>query len=74
MDELLKEMQKETPDEDVINGLACSLFITSGGGINLAQVNEFEKYAPCKIYPVEKDSFGWLIGGIDYNDKNFTFG
>jgi len=74
MEELLKAMQAEKPDEDVINGLACNLFITPYGEINRAQINEFEKFAPCKIYPVERDSFGWLIGGIKYNDKKFTFG
>lgn len=74
MEELLNELRKETPDEDVINGLACSLFITTGGHVNKAQISEFEAYAPCKIYPVERDSFGWLIGGIKYNDKQYTFG
>lgn len=74
MDELLKELQKEQPDPDVINGLACDLFITREGRVNRAAVSEFSAYAPCKIYPVEQDSFGWLIGGITYSDKRFTFG
>ena len=87
MDELLKALQEAMTlpnqgDEgsptallaDQINGLACELFITDGGHINRAQVNEFEKYAPCKIFPVERDSFGWLVGGITYNGRTFTFG
>jgi hypothetical protein len=72
MDELLKALQEG--DEEKIDCLACSLLITSGGQINRAQVNEFEKYAPCKIFPIEQDSFGWLIGGIRYNDKTYLFG
>jgi hypothetical protein len=89
MDELLKALQEAnalpeppmpdgerdlTPEETRISGLACTLFIRNNGRINYAQVNEFEKYAPCKIYPVEQDSFGWLIGCIQYNDRKYYFG
>lgn len=72
MEALLKAMQEG--DEEKVNDLACTLFITRNGEANRAQMNEFERYAPCRIYPLEKDSFGWLIGGIKYNDKVFSFG
>jgi len=72
MDELLAAMQ--AGDEDKVNDLACELFITNEGWCNRAQINEFERYAPCKIFPIERDSFGWLIGGIKYNDKTFSYG
>ena len=87
MDELLKALQEAMalPAEgddgsptallaDKINGLACELFITDKGRVNRAQVSEFEKYAPCKIFPLERDSFGWTVGGITYNGRTFSFG
>lgn len=87
MDELLKALQEASQlpvegDEgsptalkaDQINALACELFINHAGSVNWAQVNEFEKYAPCKIIPLEKDSFGWLIGGIQYGGRTYSFG
>jgi len=72
MDELLKALQEG--DKDKVNNLACSLLITHDGQINRPQMNEFERYAPCMIFPIEKDSFGWLIGGIKYNGKTYSFG
>lgn len=72
MNELLEALQKG--DEEKVNELACGLFITHDGNINRPQMNEFERYAPCHIFPIEKDSFGWLIGGIRYNNEVYSFG
>lgn len=72
MDKLLKALQEG--DEEKINNYACALFITKEGRMNMAQKDEFERYAPCKIVCLERDSFGWLIGGIKYNDKTYSFG
>jgi hypothetical protein len=72
MDELLKALQKG--DEERINRISCELFITEDGRINFVEINVFERYAPCTIFPIEYDSFGWLIGGIRYNDKVYSFG
>lgn len=89
MDRLLRALQKAnslpqpdmmdserppTPEEEEINSLACELFITSGGDLNRAQVSEFERYAPCKIFCAESDSFGWLMGGINYHGRKYYFG
>lgn len=72
MEELLKALQAN--DEELVNELACKLFITREGHHNRVEINKFESYAPCKIFPLEQDSFGWLIGGIKYGDKTFSFG
>jgi hypothetical protein len=72
MDELLKALQQG--DEERVNALACDLFITNEGKCNWVEMNAFERYAPCKIVPLERDSFGWLIGGIKYNDRTFAYG
>ena len=72
MEELLKAIQ--AGDEIEVSAIANELFITHEGRVNYPQVNEFEKYAPCKIGPAERDSFGWLIGYIKYNDRTYYFG
>ena len=72
MDELLAALQ--TGDEDQIDAIASGLLITNEGRPNYCQINEFEKYAPCKIVAGETDSFGWLTGIIKYNDKQYVFG
>lgn len=72
LQQLLKALQEG--NKDAVRGLADELFITSSGQANLLAMNEFERYAPCRIYAVERDSFGWLIGCIAYNDKKFYFG
>lgn len=74
MDALLEELRKENPNRDTINYLAITLFITDKGQPNFAQMNEFERYAPCKIFCAERDTFGWLVGGIIYNGKKYYFG
>ena len=89
MDELLKALQaanalpelpvpeegrEPTELENEINRLACKWFITREGRIDIGQMDEFRAYAPCKIYPVERDSFGWLVGCILYNGRKYYFG
>ncbi len=73
MDEQLLDALRKG-DEDRINELACQLFIDKWGHHNRVEISKFEKYAPCRIFPLEQDSFGWLIGGIKYNDKIYSFG
>lgn len=72
MVQLLEALQEENADR--IDALACGLFITNDGGCNWENILEFEKYANCKIYALEKDSFGWLIGGIRYGGKTYAYG
>ena len=74
MDVLLLAMQRS--QEFLVNILACELFITQDDLCNRAQVDEFEKYAPCRI-----DIFGYNdqkreepFGVIRYNNKIFKFG
>lgn len=71
---LIGKERESTPEEDEISGLACSLFITNHGQLNYAQVNEFERFAPCKIVITEQDSFGPLICCIKYSGRKYYFG
>jgi len=73
MDELLKALQ--AGNTELVDQLAKALFITDQGKYNWGQMNEFEYYAPCKIFQVRiKDSEGYFKGGINYNGENYYFG
>lgn len=72
MEELLKALREG--DEEQINKLACELFSMHCGGINRAQINEFEHYAPCTIFTFDNTDRGTFCGGIKYHDRTFMFG
>lgn len=44
--------------------LCNELLISAGGGCNLENIDKVRK-AGYKIYPGEKDSFGWLSGCVE---------
>jgi hypothetical protein len=69
---LLEALQKG--NADLVELLANEMFITHNGGCNFVEMNAFEKYANCKIVCLERDSFGWLVGGIKYGGKMYMFG
>lgn len=73
---LMAELLKALMDEDCgrINRLAQDLFITPRGYTDRAQINEFEKYAPCKVEPVVRDALMWVMGEIVYNGKRYLYG
>lgn len=57
-----------------VDALASELFITDGGRCEWKKMKEFENFANCKFFAGEKDSFGWLIGGILFEDQAFYYG
>ena len=72
MDELLKALKEG--DEEEINKLASRLFRTRSGAPNKAQINEFEHYAPCKVFSLENVEHSSFMGGILYHNKTYMFG
>lgn len=72
MDQLLEALKEG--DEESINKLAANLFRTRAGGLNKAQINEFERYAPCRIFTLENNEQSSFMGGIQYNDRTYMFG
>lgn len=66
--------RESTLEEDVINSLACELFITGEGYNNRVEMNAFEAYANCKFVCLERDSFGPLIMGIKYGGRTYSYG
>jgi hypothetical protein len=55
--------------------LADELFIDPYGGINWDNINTFcNKCDVYDVYPLESDSFGWLVGGIKTKKGIVVFG
>jgi hypothetical protein len=73
MEDLIDAVKSGNESESEL--LACDYFITNDGRCNWANMNKFEELLPgAKIVCLEKDSFGWLIGGIKYNGKTISYG
>jgi hypothetical protein len=85
MDKLLQLLQDfeanadSTYDEDeyITNteagSLASSILIDQDGNCNWDNIHILEKNG-FSVFPVEKDSFGWLIGGIATKKGIITYG
>jgi hypothetical protein len=73
-DKLLKALREGK--RDLIGRLACDLFITKEGEHNRAEINAFEKYAPCTITPVTINRYGssMVCGKIYYNEEEYVYG
>lgn len=67
------EEQEVTLEEDVINALACELFISRGQN-NRVEMNAFAAYANCRFVTLEQDSFGPLVMGIKYGGRTYSYG
>ena len=52
---------------------ACEYLIYSDGRVNYRNKQKLED-AGFKVYPGDKDSFGWLVGVIERNNRTLTFG
>lgn len=58
---------------DAVNVIACELLITDGGSVNYENTRVLEENG-FHVFPVERDSFGWLVGGIRTTKGVTTFG
>lgn len=54
----------ESEEISKLESFACNLLITENGGVNYARMTELRK-AGYRVYPGEKDGFGWLSGCIE---------
>ena len=55
-----------------IEALAPSLLILEGGRINQSNMDELSDLG-WGVFPVERDGFGWLIGGIQTKKGVITY-
>ena len=56
-----------------LSGEACKYLICSDGRVNYHNRAKIENEG-FKIYPGDKDSFGWLVGVIERNNRKLLFG
>jgi len=61
------------PLVDEISGLAEELLITSNGFCNWGNI-ETLKNKGYSVFPLERDSFGWLVGGISTSKGIIAYG
>lgn len=59
--------------DEQTDSLACEYLIAGNGQVNWFNVKILEK-AGFPVFAVERDSFGWLIGGISTGRGIITFG
>ena len=71
MDELLKALQ--TNDHRLVGELAYRLFVINNGRVNPLEIQVFERYAPCRIYPISASNGVWSVGAIVYYGRIFRF-
>jgi hypothetical protein len=60
-------------DEGDLEGLCWSALYPTGNGMHINSKNALKQNG-FKVFPLEKDSFGWLIGAVTTNKGIITFG
>lgn len=61
------------PLVEEIVGLADDLLITTNGVCNWTRINMLKNIG-YNVFPLERDSFGWLIGGISTSKGIIAYG
>ena len=64
---------RDNPAALEASNIAENVLITTTGNTDWISVNLLRK-AGYQVFPVEKDSFGWLIGGIHTSVGILTYG
>jgi hypothetical protein len=65
---------EDHPNVRIIGILLETVFITPGGNINLDARDEFRDQYGYELYPVERDDWGWILGGLRTKKGTITFG
>ena len=58
------DTNKDDSDLQELVGLMNETFITEKGRPNYENINWFKEHGGYRVFPGEKDSFGWLTAGI----------
>lgn len=75
-DEFLGEdefLSQEIPIVSELSHLADELLITPSGFCNWENIHTMEDHG-YQVFPLERDSFGWLIGGIQTQKGIIAYG
>jgi hypothetical protein len=73
MDHLVCLLRDVNAPLGVIQKLLCEILITPEGSVNWEAKDELESYG-FWVYPVERDSFGWVVGAVETDRGVITFG
>jgi hypothetical protein len=75
-DDTIRSSEYLSHQIEIINEISCladDLLITKDGHCNWDAIHELED-KKIYIFPVEKDRFGWVIGGIPTTKGIITYG
>ena len=62
------------PNVSTIAHMLEELFITAGGHMNYDLKDKFMEVYGYELYPVEKDRWGWILGGLQTSKGTIVFG
>lgn len=62
------------PNVSKIAHMLEELFITAGGHMNYDLKDMFMQTYGYELYPVEKDRWGWILGGLQTSKGTIVFG
>lgn len=65
--------ESDHPAVSLIEGLLCELLITKGGNVDWDAKDELESHG-FRLYPLEQDRWGWIIGAVITEKGDITFG
>jgi len=65
---------EDHPNVRIICILLETVFITPRGNINLDARDEFRETYGYELYAVERDDWGWILGGLRTKKGTITFG
>lgn len=75
-DDFLEEdefLSQDIPIVHEISLMADDILITPSGFCNWANIHLMEDYG-YRVFPLERDSFGWLVGGIQTEKGIIAYG
>lgn len=76
-DECIEEsdfcLSQEIPIVSEISHLADDFLIDGGGRCNWENIHLLEDYG-YQVFPLERDNFGWLVGGIQTQKGVIAYG
>jgi hypothetical protein len=62
------------PNVSTVARMLEDIFITAGGHMNYDLKDVFMETYGYELYPVEKDRWGWILGGLQTSKGTITFG
>jgi hypothetical protein len=65
---------EDHPNVQIVGILLETIFITPGGNIDLDARDKLREMYGYELYAVERDDWGWILGGLRTKKGTITFG